>query len=511
MLRLPIQWTAVIKENTALRDPWGVDITPLVPDVYAQYRPLVADAVVFFLQHLSAPRLSAILAQQQALPDDADIAQRLTTLLFCCPTLHKLGQVVARNRKLDKELRRRLQTLETMPVTSCEDTIRQLIRYELKGVPEKALRLGSRALAEASVSVVMPFTLPSAETSGPTNGVLKVLKPGIEELLYEELEIWSKLGYFIDERCEHYKIPPLNYAESLATIRDLLANEIQLEREQRHLEEAAEFYSDAQGIQIPLLFPYCTPRITAMERVYGSKVTDTTALSGRQSKQLANAVIEALIARPVWAPRESALFHADPHAGNLFYTQDERLAILDWSLVGHLGKQERIHVMQLVLGALTLDARRIAREIDALAQAPINESALRLVIDKALGKLYSGELPGFRWSQSLLDNASLLAGVQFSSELLLYRKSVLTIEGVVTDISSKGSIGRVLPLSAARQFLRELTARAFSLPTSRDFGTHLSNLDLVSLYWGGPTAAARFWAHHWERRLSALVGSSKET
>jgi ubiquinone biosynthesis protein len=325
------------------------------------------------------------------------------------------------------------------------------------------------------------------------------------------LEIWSKLGHFIDERCEYYKVPPLNYAESLATIRDLLANEVQLEREQRHLEEAAEFYSDAQGIQIPLLFPYCTPRMTAMERVYGRKVTDTTVLSGRQSQQLANAVIEALIARPVWAPQKVALFHADPHAGNLFYTQDERLAILDWSLVGHLGKQERIHVMQLVLGALTLDAKRIAREIDALAQAPTNESALRRVIDKALGKLYSGELPGFRWSQSLLDNASLLAGVQFSSELLLYRKSVLTIEGVVTDISSKGSIGRVLPLSAARQFLRELTARAFSLPTSRDFGTHLSNLDLVSLYWGGPTAAARFWAHHWERRLSALVGSSKET
>jgi len=491
--------------STRPKDPWGVDITPLVPESYAEYRPLIADAVVFFLQHLSAPRLSAILAEQQALSSDASVAQRLTALLFHCPTLHKLGQVVARNQKLDRELRDRLQTLETMPVTTCENAIREVIRSELKDVADRAMQLASPALAEASVSVVIPFSLTSPEPSGLSDGVLKVLKPGIEECLQEELAIWDELGHFIDERCEHYKVPPLNYAESLATIRDLLANEVRLDREQSHLAEAAEFYSDAENIQIPSLFPFCTRRVTAMERVYGKKVTDEDTLSERQRRLLGNALIEALIARPVWTPQETALFHADPHAGNLFFTDDERLAILDWSLVGHLGKTERIHVMQLMLGALTLDAERIAREINALAQAPADESALRRVVDKALGKLFAGELPGFRWSQSLLDDASLSAGVSFSSELLLYRKSVLTIEGVVTDISTKSSIGRVLPASAARQFLRELTARAFALPTSRHFGTHLSNLDLFSLYWGGPMAAARFWIHHWESRLSSLI------
>lgn len=495
---------------TKLQDPWGVDITPLVPDVYARYRPLVADAVVFFLQHLSTPRLRAILAEQQALPGNASVAQRLTTLLFRCPTLHKLGQLVARNQELDQELRKRLQALESMPVTTCEEAIKQVIRSELKDAPGDTMKLGSAALAEASVSVVMPFTLTAANPGGPANGVLKVLKPGIEEALHEELAIWSELGRFIDERCEFYKISPLNYAESLATIRDLLANEIRLDLEQRHLAEAAEFYAGTQRILIPSLFPFCTDRITAMERIYGNKVTDAKALSEHQRRKLANSIIEALIAQPVWATQETALFHADPHAGNLFFTEDERVAILDWSLAGYLGKTERIHVMQLVLGALTLDPKRIAREIDALAKAPTDESAVRAVVDNALGKLYAGGFPGFRWSQSLLDDASLSAGVQFSSELLLYRKSVLTIEGVVSDVSRKSSIGRVLPASAARQFMRELAARAFALPGSRHFGTHLSNLDLFSLYWGGPTAAARFWAHHWERKLTALTGNSRK-
>ncbi|WP_089729867.1 AarF/ABC1/UbiB kinase family protein [Candidatus Thiosymbion oneisti] len=497
------------KANPAGQNTWGVDITPLVPEVYADYRPLVADALAFFLRHLSTPRLTAILTEQQALPSDAGVAQRLTSLLFHCPTLHKFGQVVARNRKLDRALRSRLQTLETMPGTTYGDAVKQVIRREL-GDAEGALRLDSTALAEASVSVVVPFTSVAAESSGPANGVLKVLKPGIEESLQEELAIWSKLGQFIDERCEYYRIPPLNYAESLATIRELLAGEIRLDHEQRHLAEAAEFYKDARSIQIPALFPFCTPRITAMERIYGQKVTDVEVFSARQRRRLANSVIEALIARPVWTPLETAIFHADPHAGNLFFTEDERLAVLDWSLTGYLGKVERIHMMQLLLGALTLDPQRIAREIEALAQTPVNASALGVVVDKAVSKLYAGKFPGFRWSQSLLDEASLAAGVQFSSELLLYRKSILTLEGVIKDISGGSSIGRVLPAAAIRQFVCELTARAFAPPASRHFGTHLSNLDLLALYWGGPTAAARFWTHRWQRRLTALLSGPTE-
>jgi len=486
-----------------LGDPWGVDITPLVPQVYAAYRPLVADAVAFFLDRLAKPRLAAILAEQESLASDATTAQRLTALLFHCPTLHKLGQVIARNQNLDLELRQRLQTLETMPVTTCEQSIRQVIRSELSGLAPEAMHLGS-ALAEASVSVVIPFTLIGAAPGTPSDGVLKVLKPGIEAALEEELDIWSDLGHFIDERCAYYKIPPLNYGESLATIRELLASEIKLDHEQIHLAQAAEFYADFTRVQIPALFPFCTPRITAMERVYGIKVTDTAGLSAGRCRRLANTVIDALIARPVWSPKETALFHADPHAGNLFFTTDERLAILDWSLAGHLGKKERIHVMQLMLGAMTLDAKRIAREIAALAQGPTDETAVRAVVDAAMAKLYAGAFPGFRWSQALLDDASFKAGVVFGKELLLYRKSVLTIEGVVEDISCKSSIGRVLPAAALRQFMGELTSRLFAFPGSRNFGTHLSNLDLLSLYWGGPIAATKFWRHQWEKRLSNL-------
>jgi len=484
--------------EAVLHDTFGIDISPLVPKRYAAYRPLIAEALLFFVQHLPPHRLANILVEQHALPHDATMSERLAAFLRHCPTLHKLGQVVARDRRLAPELRQHLQALESMEPKTAVAAMAEDIRRELKDLSESDIRLEPDALAEASVAVVVPFSRSRTNNSDLSEGVLKILKPGIEECLGEELEVWTALSTFIDERCEYHRVPTLRYAETLETIRELLGNEIRLDLEQQHLAEASRFYANATDVKVPELLPYCTPRITAMERIRGHKVTECRYLPQDSRHKLASLVVEALIARPVWMPTDASLFHADPHAGNLFFTDDERLAILDWSLVGHLGKQERIHTMQIVLGALTFDAKRIAQAISAMARSTPHEQALRQVVDKALGRLYREQrVPGFRWLLNLLDDAMLGAGLRFGEDLLLFRKSVLTIEGVVADVSERDSLDWALPIAAIRQFSRELSSRAFALPTSRQFGTHLSNLDLLSLYWKVPSTATRFWKHVW--------------
>ena len=135
-----------------------IDVSPMVPDEFAQFRPVVADAVVFFLEHLPVPRLTELAARQCDLSADASAEERLANLISQCPTLHKLGQVVARDRRLSSELRRRLQTLETMEPTTPVATVTQTIEREIGKDCACALSIDSRALAEASVAVVIPFS-----------------------------------------------------------------------------------------------------------------------------------------------------------------------------------------------------------------------------------------------------------------------------------------------------------------------------------------------------------------
>ena len=116
---------------------WGIDVSPLVPDQYAVYRPLVVDALTFFVRHLDPGRLAKIIHAQQLLPSTANLSRRLAAFLQHCPTLHKLGQVIARDRRLIPELRSRLQALESMPPVQPMSLITTLIRRELGSVLSK--------------------------------------------------------------------------------------------------------------------------------------------------------------------------------------------------------------------------------------------------------------------------------------------------------------------------------------------------------------------------------------
>ena len=92
-----------------------MDIGALVPAAFSRYRPAVAGALGFFLRELPADRAFAILAEQAALPADAGPEQRLVAVARHSPALHKLGQVLARDRRLPPGFRALLQGLEAMP------------------------------------------------------------------------------------------------------------------------------------------------------------------------------------------------------------------------------------------------------------------------------------------------------------------------------------------------------------------------------------------------------------
>ncbi len=483
----------------ALRE--RLDVASLVPERYARYRPVVVETLRFFLEGLSAARFGEIVAAQLALPADATTAQRVVTLMHQCPTLHKLGQVIARHRELDGDLRRRLQQLETMePVTAIRDVLPVLER-DVGDLGRFDVQLAGEALAEASVAVVVPFTW---RDGGSTrrNGVFKVLRPGIEERLHEELAIWSRLGDFLDERCEHLDVPALDYRDTFDSVRDLLLHEIRLDEEQRHLAEASRVYAGAEGVRVPAVLPMSGPRVTAMERIFGRKVTAAGELPPERRRRLADRIVEALIATPIWSADDTSLFHADPHAGNLFVTDDGKLAMLDWSLAGHLGKTERITLTRVLIGAVLLDGGAIERALGSLATSPPDAEALRRVIEDRLRRIRSSTPLGLHWLVELLDSAVTEAGARFPSRLLMFRKALLTLEGVVADVSGDCSIDAALGTFAARAFFEEAGDRLFASPFEQGFRTHVSNADLTRLFGSLPAAGTRFWLDTWRDWLA---------
>jgi ubiquinone biosynthesis protein len=487
---------------------WGelideADIGSVLPEAYAHYRRPIKGALTVFLEGLSEEHQVAVLVDQANLPPTASVSERFARLARSCPALHKLGQTLARDRRLLPELRLQLQQLESLPPSISLADIRKMLVRELGRLDRRGVVVDSPALAEASVAVVVPFR---RKEGGDTEGVFKLLKPGIEERLEEELALVERIGAYLDDECETLEIPRLDYRESFEGLAEKLRQEVRLDLEQRHLANAHTAYAGEPLIQIPTLLEHCSPRVTAMERVYGDKVTDHPFEDSADRRWCAELVVSALIARPILSTAEDALFHGDPHAGNLLLTRDRRLAILDWSLATTLSEEKRVAFVQIVLGAVTLDAGRIARALVALSELRSGEPPNLLpTIESSLKRMRHGRLPGLLWLTELLDGTVRVAGMRFSSEMLVMRKMLHALEGVIADIGAdRTCIDAVLLSEFFTHLAREWPHRWLAMPASRAFPTRLSNADLIGVMMKLPVTATRFWM---DRGLDALQGS----
>jgi ubiquinone biosynthesis protein len=468
----------------------ALDMNALLPDCYADYRQVVKESLLYFLQHLSPLRQMSIYSEQARLASSSSPSDRLVALLRHCPTLHKLGQVIARNRELAPELRRKLQELESLPPAVSLLELLPALKYQL-GLNFERLEL-KEPLAEASVAVVIPFSCARDSALPSEKGVLKILKPGIEERLAEELDIWSELGDYLQERCRVYDIPRIDYRDTLDSVGTLLLNETRLDLEQQHLERARSFYKDVEDVHIPRLFPWSEAGFTAMEHIDGRKVTEVRHLPREVLEALGRCLIRSLVARPFWSTGPQALFHGDPHAGNLFFTSEGKLALLDWSLIVELSKERRKELMQILLAGFMQCENRLCSSIAALARTAVPAGELRELARDSLRQVRQGDIPGFAWLVQLMDRAMTEYHLSFTDDLVLFRKAVFTLTDVVADISSGVSPDRLLFRSARDQLAGELPQRIASPPGDASFGSHLSGLDLFEAWSTLPLSAGRF-------------------
>lgn len=462
----------------------------LVPAGLEAWTPLVEGGLRFFLDSLPPARLGEIVATQLALAADAPPEARLVSLLAACPTLHKLGQVLARQPGLDATLRAHLQQLESMP--SALDPAPLVAELHARLGDLGGLAIAGKVLAEGSVAAVLPF---SWQQDGHRHeGVFKLLKPGIEARLADELARLPRVAAYLEARGAGLGLPPLDYRGLLEQVQELLSQELRLDVEQAHMRQAGAALAGIPGVFVPRLLPWCTPQITAMERVFGPKLSDA-ALAPGQARQVAGHLISALLARPFWSAEDDALFHGDLHGGNLLLAEDGRVAVLDWSLGAHLAKPWREALVAIALGGMLLDPGQITRGLAALGMEGSDGPAAAAAIDTALDRLVASARPvGFDWLVGLLDALALQGAGGFGGELAVFRKSWLSLAGVIRDLGVDVAADLPLLRAGLAHFAAELPARLLAPTGSRAFATHVSNADLLQLGASGWAAGWRYWA-----------------
>lgn len=485
-----------VQEESSFIDAEWLDLLgpgDLLPPSLKHWRRLLVQGLLYFLNRLPAQRRISILAAQFALDAGVSPAERLVALLRQCPTLHKLGQVVARQPHLDPGWRPHLLVLESMPA---EEEIRPIVERLRTGLADTSnLAIGATALAQASVALVLPFSWREGERT--REGVLKVVRPGVKERLADELALLPEVADFLTRRGAELELPALDYRDILEGVGRLLAGEIRLDQEQAHLREAASFYAEDERILVPELLPWSAPWVTAMERVPGKALTEAE-LSPTERLAYATTAMSALLARPFWSLEDPAVFHGDLHGGNLLITPEGRLAVLDWALTARVTKRQREAVVAALIGGLTLDAQPIRCALRALGAITGDERPVVAQIEQTLDLLVrQGGSPGFDWLLGLLDGLALDAGIRFDPQLSVFRKTWLSLSGVLTDLAGEATPDKVLFDAGRRVFMADWPRRWFAWPGAQNLASHLSNADLAAAMMSGCFVGARYWQRGW--------------
>lgn len=418
----------------------GVLVTPSA----ANWRALVKDAMLFVVTHLSDERLAPKLVEQLELPARCAAERRLMLLIARVPGLQKLGQVLARNRSLQPALRRALTRLENGIRDVGRDDIRQVVVSQLESEIRKfSVVLRKSRMSEATVSAVLPFTWRNPESEERERGVFKVMKPHIPAYFAEDMELLHGLARFLKHNHRKYGVGARGLADTFAEVRRLLQHEVDLRGEQRRLEEAERAYRGVSGVRVPVVIrPLCTDGITAMSEEEGLKVTVAAKRMGAsERRRVAETAIQAILARPLFATTAEAMFHADPHAGNLLYNaRTKQIVMLDWALTGTLTLDQRRHLTVFLLMVLLRDRVGAYEEVLALSlQQPLSRTkrdAVRRTIEKFVDELPVWRMPDSMDAMSLLQKLAFET-VRLPGSLILLRKVMFTLEGIIDDIVGK--------------------------------------------------------------------------
>lgn len=291
---------------------------------------------------------------------DDDPKQLALELEKLGPTFVKLGQLLSTRPDLLPapyiEALSRLQD-DVDPVAFEE--IVPIIEEELGVRVSKAFEsIDREPLASASLGQVH-----HAVMRGGRHVAVKVQRPDVRQRVLADLEMLEELATFVDAHSDLGR--RWNLTSIVAEFRDSLARELDYEQEARNLETLARHLGGFDRIMVPKpISAFTSTRVLTMEFVRGTKITSVSPLRRVEldgsvlAEQLFKAYLDQILVH--------GFFHADPHPGNVFLTDDDRVALIDLGMVAHVSPRLRDQLLKLIIAISNGagdDAAEIAWEI----------------------------------------------------------------------------------------------------------------------------------------------------
>lgn len=290
------------------------------------------------------------------------------------------------------------------------------------------------ALAAASIAQVHVATLPDGREA-----VVKVLRPGMREVIERDLEVLYALARLAERySAESRRLRPL---EIVAEYERTVLDELDLMREAANAAQLKRNFAGSTLLYVPEVYwDYCRVDVMVMERIHGVPISDMEQLraAGTDIPKLATNGVEIFFTQVF----RHNFFHADMHPGNIFVLVDDpkrpRYAAVDFGIVGTLDPRDQHYLAENFLAVFDRDYRRVATLhvesgwVPAETRVDEMESAVRTVLEP----IFNRPLKDISFGNILLRlfEISRRFNMQIQPQLILLQKTLLNIEGLGREL-----------------------------------------------------------------------------
>ena len=392
------------------------------------------------------------------------------------PTYVKLGQVLSgRPDLLPEPYLKALARLQDKVKPFSFAEVEEIVTTELGVRISKAFsRFDAEPMAAASLGQVHSAALRDGRLV-----VVKVQRPNIAKQIAEDFEVLTEIAEFFDAHTELGKRH--RFLNILEEFRVSIQQELNYEREAQNLITVGNNLKEFELIQVPQPVPdYSTRRVLTMDYVQGRKITALGPLARLEIKgaPLAEELFKAYLKQVL----VDGVFHADPHPGNVFITDDGHIALLDFGMVGHTTPGMQDNLLKLLLAVSEGNSEQAAEVVIRMSQTADDFEAVEF--RRRLGQLLALQqdqgLQKLNVGKSLLEVTKNAAdnGLHVPSELTLLGKTMLQLD----------EIGKILdptfdPNASIRRNVSELLTRRMKKQITQ--GSALSALLEMKDFVGG--------------------------
>jgi ubiquinone biosynthesis protein len=343
------------------------------------------------------------------------------------PTFIKLGQILATRVDLFSpqyiaEFEKLQDEAPPIPFAELQTQLEEDLGEKVDDV---FLDLDRTPLAAASIAQVH-----KARLKDGTAVILKIRRPGLRKIIETDLRLLYRLAEIAEaETPELRRFHPREIVRQFAKS---LRRELDFAAEGRNAERIAENLAEDDNIVIPKVYWQWTgERLNIQEYIQGIQGRDFTAVekAGLDRKLLAERGTIGVMKMIM----EDGFFHADPHPGNVFYLPDNKLAFIDFGMVGRLTEERREQVVSLLYGMVNQAPLKVVEILEDWSDnIPTDEQVLALEIELFVDQYSSLPLKDLSLPKMMADLMALLRDhkLVLPVDLAMLIKAYITLDGL---------------------------------------------------------------------------------